>query len=1018
MEIPKTINRHNGKSVFQTTVFSLLVLLLVEAFLLLGSFFISGVVGKLDQNAQDILNKQVQNRARYLENSMTASWSDLDMLADTINAATQTRLDNGTLSLEELDSSSNACAPLILDIADDLISSLYAKQVTGIFVVFNTQDLSQDSMQKRYQNKTGIYIRDMDPSSSPPARNGDLLLERAPIAVVESLNVATDSGWNPLFSFGETNRSYYDFLYQPFQAAYQAKRASQPSDYGYWSSTPYVLQGSSLSAISYSIPLVLPDGTVYGVLGVELLNDYLRTLLPMGELYEENKGSYLLAVSQDGKDQQGQVRLSPVTISGILQRELSEGDTLTLQKADKGGYAFELDGKQQYADVELLTLYSNNAPFDQERWSLIGVVQTNWLYAFSRQMTTILLAALLVNLAAGIVGSVIISRRLSNPIQVLSKEVAQAEKGDIPRLSATGLREIDQFAGAITALSRDVVAASTRFLRIMEMASVELGGFEYRKEENSIFVTQNFFPLLGRNDVDPEHLTAEEFRRQMVRTFEKLEELPSVDGSRLYRVSVGKDQVRYVRVEVTKEGDRQVGLVEDVTTATMERLRIEHDRDYDLLTGLLNRRAFYRLAGELFDETDRLRHAALVMLDLDNLKVTNDRFGHDWGDQYIRQSGQCFANHLPPSSLCARVSGDEFALLLWGYESQDEIRQVLKQLAQGIRDSVFPLPNGDVSQIRVSGGVAWYPEDSQGLSELMKLADFAMYQVKQTQKGRFEEFDLGVYNHETYLLQCRREIHQLLEEERFSYAFQPIVDARTGAICAYEALMRVNMPALQTPDVVLAMAKEEGQLQKMEKLSWFKAAESYLALLEQKLISPDAYLFINSIAGQSMSLAEMEIFHQKYHRIQDRIVIEITESEAMDPEATQRKREAPGFSGLFALDDYGSGYNSEKNLLELAPAFIKVDISIIQNIDTDLDKQKIVSNVVEYAHERGMAIIAEGLETAAEVQKVLELGVDLLQGYFLARPAAVPRQVNPEAREILQKRNAPDAARPSLLGRS
>ena len=99
----------------------------------------------------------------------------------------------------------------------------------------------------------------------------------------------------------------------------------------------------------------------------------------------------------------------------------------------------------------------------------------------------------------------------------------------------------------------------------------------------------------------------------------------------------------------------------------------------------------------------------------------------------------------------------------------------------------------------------------------------------------------------------------------------------------------------------------------------------------------------------------------------------------------------------------------------MAPAFIKVDISIIQNIDADLDKQKIVSNVVGYAHERGMAIIAEGLETASEVQKVLELGVDLLQGYFLARPAAVPRQVSPEALEILQARDA--GASSTLLGR-
>ncbi len=108
------------------------------------------------------------------------------------------------------------------------------------------------------------------------------------------------------------------------------------------------------------------------------------------------------------------------------------------------------------------------------------------------------------------------------------------------------------------------------------------------------------------------------------------------------------------------------------------------------------------------------------------------------------------------------------------------------------------------------------------------------------------------------------------------------------------------------------------------------------------------------------------------------------------------------FSGMFALDDYGSGYNSEINLLELKPKFVKVDISIVRDVDKDINKQQIISNIVSYGHKRDMLIIAEGLETAAELEKVLELGVDLLQGYYLARPGETPAPISAEALEVIR----------------
>ena len=168
-------------------------------------------------------------------------------------------------------------------------------------------------------------------------------------------------------------------------------------------------------------------------------------------------------------------------------------------------------------------------------------------------------------------------------------------------------------------------------------------------------------------------------------------------------------------------------------------------------------------------------------------------------------------------------------------------------------------------------------------------------------------------------------------------------------------------------------------------------------------MSGDAMLFVNSIASTSLTQEDVEYLNTRWHELCRRVVIEITEEEAIDHEALEKKRNAPGFTGMFALDDYGSGYANENSLLELAPRFIKVDIAIIRGIDASPDKQQILRNVVAYAHPRCMKIVAEGVETAAELRTVIGLGADLLQGCFLARPAIVPEVIAPEAAAVIQE---------------
>ena len=341
-------------------------------------------------------------------------------------------------------------------------------------------------------------------------------------------------------------------------------------------------------------------------------------------------------------------------------------------------------------------------------------------------------------------------------------------------------------------------------------------------------------------------------------------------------------------------------------------------------------------------------------------------------------------------------------------EHVNAVREKIDCLTKAMQQSVALLPSGNALHISLSGGIAWYPDDGQDWETLKKYADFAMYQVKHSEKGRVEEFDIGVYNREAYAERTRREFRQLLSNAQVFYCFQPIFSARSGRVVAYEALMRSDLPTLRSPATIMKLAREQGALQEIERLTFFKSLETFDHLRSEGLVRRDAMLFINSIASIALPREDSEYMDSRWHELRRQMVIEITEEEAIDREAMETKRHAPGFSGMFALDDYGSGYSNEGSLLELSPRFIKVDLTIIRGIDTDPDKQQIVQNIVAYAHPRSMQIIAEGVETAEELKKVLELGVDGLQGYFLAKPANIPTRIAPAARQIIENSHSPD----------
>lgn len=986
--------QNKGRPLFWTILMPQFLVLTLMILVMGIAFPLSGMGERITRNYRNVIALQTANQVDYLENYMSTNWSQLSALSQAVTETLQEELDAGEFSVGQLDSDRDCYESLLLSVGDELLSTVSSNHVSGAFIILNTEDL--DSVTHRTE-KPCLYLRDRDPSMVHSS-NEDIVTLRAPDRISRALGLArADSSQR---TFGYEDPVSQAFFYETFQRAYLASLSGKADEISpYWSQQPYQLEGDTSIAMAYCIPLVLEDGTVVGVAGVELLLDQIYYFLPSGQLLESEDSTYLIACSYDSEPSE----LILIANGGDHFLHAAAGDRLELTPLQIGGYGLMCDGREFFAELYEMNPHATESDENTLRWYLVGVVGMNDMFSFTNEMTNMVVLTMLLALLVGIVSVITVSRRLARPISVLATQVEDARSGKSSSgaFTDTGIEEIDRLSSSFRELMQETVDTSTKFLRIMDMASVELAGYEWRDGSDSVYVTDNFFPMLGIHDIDISTLTAQKFSFYLEEIRSKLGASITLDGDRIYCIPRGTG-VRYVRAESSQDGERHVGLLEDVTRSTQERIRIEHERDYDVLTGLYNRRAFYHRAGQLFSDPDSLRLGAVVVMDSDGLKSTNDRFGHDWGDKYLRQTAQCISENIPNNTLCARISGDEFYLCFHGYHDKAELLTNIDNVMNAINRTTMTLPNGETTSLSVSAGIAVYPDDGIYLADLIKYADFAMYQAKSTNKGTSRTFSAEEYAKNETFIRGRGELRELIEQENVAYHFQPIFSAADARPAAYEALMRVNTPSIKSPDVVLRLAAAENSQYQIERITMFKAAETFQHLLEDDQVSREAMLFINSMPDQCLTEEDARAFHDRFSSMQNRIVLEITEDEHLGLEALEVKRNYPGFSGYFALDDYGSGYNGDKNLLLLQPRFIKVDVVFIRGIDSNPDRQQLVSSLVTYAHDRGMKVVAEGIETAEELQKVLELGVDLFQGYFLARPAATPNTISPEAEAIIK----------------
>jgi EAL domain-containing protein (putative c-di-GMP-specific phosphodiesterase class I) len=233
-------------------------------------------------------------------------------------------------------------------------------------------------------------------------------------------------------------------------------------------------------------------------------------------------------------------------------------------------------------------------------------------------------------------------------------------------------------------------------------------------------------------------------------------------------------------------------------------------------------------------------------------------------------------------------------------------------------------------------------------------------------------------------------VKRLLDENRFSYHFQPIVDAHTGDIFAYEALMRADVTPYISPLLILKYAEHLGRMDEIEKATFMNV----LKFVEEHEDEFDGKkIFINSIPGLKLPHDDVKAICDRLKNFSGQVVVEMTEqSEAEDAELDHKKHVYQELGVQVAVDDYGTGYSNIVNLLRYMPDYVKIDRMLLSGIQNNPQKQHFVKEIVEFAHDNDFLVLAEGVETVEELQTVITLGSDLIQGYYTERPNPVVMQ--------------------------
>ena len=435
------------KTIFKSIFVPIMFIMIIQSVLYYIVAVYGGILDTLKKNAEEILEERVINRKNEIETSFNTYWTNMSMYTGIIDDIYESYTNKGSKPFYGDDIVQKS---FLNDTSSILIEMLRSNKVNGVFIILNDQKEYSDISNGGEQYKYGLCIRDYDIVSTY-TDNDDLLVVRCPSSMINTVGCSLETWWDGMYTFNNEKAS--DYYYKPLKAAYDNPGVDN-DNLAYFSGI-HNFERNDKQVVSYSLPLIDNTGYPYGVIGIELTTDYLRTLLPSKELYGQNVGSYCLVeyTQENVEDVATQVN------NGILyKRSFGESPSLKLDYIE-GSELFKSEGANDISLVGVkkdINIYNRNTPFEDTHLALIGMVESNNLYSVCTTVKNLLLILSIVTLVIDAICILIVSRRFAAPITKLSRKVKETSLDTEYNLEKLNIIEIDQLITSIEVMSKGI----------------------------------------------------------------------------------------------------------------------------------------------------------------------------------------------------------------------------------------------------------------------------------------------------------------------------------------------------------------------------------------------------------------------------------------------------------------------------------------------------------------------------------------------------------------------------------
>ena len=421
---------------------------------------------------------------------------------------------------------------------------------------------------------------------------------------------------------------------------------------------------------------------------------------------------------------------------------------------------------------------------------------------------------------------------------------------------------------------------------------------------------------------------------------------------------------------------------------------LEYYSMHDPLTGLYNRRQFNSILEYEIGRSERHNHEfSLLMLDLDDFKDINDSYGHPTGDEALRGVSEILREHIRKGDFVARIGGDEFAVILME-TGREGAATVAATLGQALSERIFTAPDSKNFHLTLSVGIATFPVDGQNEIDLMAGADVAMYRAKSM--GKNSSCSLDTLQGRVEVSRTTRnqaeKLRQALQQDRLIPYYHSIVDCQTGELFACETLARLIEPdgEITSAGAFIETMEKYGMGRELDRVMISKAFQAKHERMKSN--SHGTKIFLNLSAQEIQGRGILGYAEELCNALQippDCIVFEILERDAIGDMTNMRKFLANlrknGFA--FALDDFGSGYNSFHYLRELQFEYVKIDGAFVRNILNSKIDYALVHNLSRLCQDIGIQTVAEFVENQAIYDALKLMGINYAQGFHISLPS-------------------------------